>query len=105
MAGSGGGSEAIRVETAALRQGAAAARAVGEGLRRAAGGPGTEVVGCPGFAVGAAAGALTAAWVAHVRGLAGAYDGAGAVLATNADEHDRIDRAVAGSLAEAGPRW
>jgi hypothetical protein len=102
MAGGGGGSGAIRVETAALRQGAAAARAVGEGLRRAAGGPGVEIAGCPGFAVGAAAGVLAGAWVAHVRGLAGAYDGAGAVLAANADEHDRTDQAVAGSFAGVG---
>lgn len=105
MAGGGGGSARIRVETGALRQGAGVARDVGEGLRRAAGGPGGAVAGCPGFAIVAAVEAVTAAWVAHVRALADGFAGMGDLLVANADAHDRADREAAGGLAGGGRRW
>ncbi|MFI1384421.1 hypothetical protein [Embleya sp. NPDC020886] len=101
----GGGSARVRVETGALRQGAAAAREVAGALRQAAGKPGVAVVGCFGFAVAAAAGALTAAWADHLRALADGYGGLGEVLTANADAHDRTDQAAAGAFAEARRRW
>ncbi|MGC0415428.1 hypothetical protein ABIA38_000922 [Embleya sp. AB8] len=96
--GGGGGSARIRVETGALRQGAAVARDVAGGLWKAAGGLG-PVVGCPGFAVATAAGAVTAAWVAQVRALGDGYGGVGDVLTGSADAHDRADQGVAGGFA------
>jgi hypothetical protein len=105
LAGGGGaggsGSARIRVETGALRQGAAAAREAAGVLRQAAGKPSAAVVGCPGFAVAAAAGALATAWADHLRALADGYGGAGEVLTANADAHDRTEQAAAGAFAEA----
>lgn len=100
--GSGGGSARIRVETGALRQGAAAAREVAGALRGAAGGPSAAVAGCPGFAVVGVVGTLTVAWADHVRGLGAAYGGVGDALAANADAHDRTEQAVAGAFAGGG---
>ncbi|WP_439675839.1 type VII secretion target [Embleya sp. MST-111070] len=109
MAGGSGGDKGssgrIRVETGALRQGAGVARDAAEALRRAAGGPSGVVAGCPGFAIVAAVEAVTAAWVAHLRGLADGYAGMGDLLVANADAHDRADRAAAGVFAEGGRRW
>ncbi|WP_143657973.1 hypothetical protein [Embleya scabrispora] len=105
MAGGGGASARVRVETGALRQGAGVARDVAEGLRRAVGGLDGVVAGCPGFAIVAAVEAVTAAWVAHVRALAEGFAGMGDLLVADADAHDRADRAAAGVFAEGGRRW